>query len=150
MKTALSFTFVQTVRLGVCLSPEGGGERGEFGNVLTGRLRPNTNLIALYLVYLFGQLIQCTLSLYLPFENSTPFTYLVKKTGFTYHLCRHNVRLAHWFHHTRLRFRRTGERVRCMICCFFCSSNHMFGMKLIMDDTGAWIRKPNRIFHMVH
>ena len=149
MKTALSFTFVQTVRLGVCLSP-GGGERGEFGNVLTGRLRPNTNLIALYLVYLFGQLIQCTLSLYLPFENSTPFTYLLKKTGFTYHLCRHNVRLAHWFHHTRLRFRRTGERVGCMICCFFCSSNHMFGMKLIMDDTGAWIRKPNRIFHMVH
>ena len=113
----------------------GGGGRGEFGNVLTGRLRPNNNLIALYLVYLFGQLIQCTLSLYLPFENGTPFTYLLKKTEFTYNLCRHNVRLAHWFHHTR--FRRTGERVRCMICCVFCSSNYMFGMNLMMDTTGA-------------
>ena len=40
--------------------------------------------MALYLVYLFGQLIQCTLSLYLPFENGTPFTYLLKKTEFTY------------------------------------------------------------------
>ena len=119
----------------VYLRGGGGVGRGEFGNVLTGKLRPNTNLIALYLVYLFGQLIQCTLSLYLPFENGTPFTYLLKKTEFTYNLCRHNVRLAHWFHHTR--FRRTGERVRCMICCVFCSSNHMFGMKLIMDDTGT-------------
>ena len=135
MKTALSFTFVQTVRLGVCLSPGGGGGLQEM-SLQEGSV-PITNLIALYLVYLFGQLIQCTLSLYLPFENSTPFTYLRKKTGFTYYLCRHNVRLAHWFHDTRLRFRRTGERVRCMICCFFCSSNHMFGMKLIMDDTGA-------------
>ena len=118
-----------------CLFISGGGGRGEFGNVLTGKLRPNTNLIALYLGYLFGQLIQCTFSMYLPFENGTPFTYLLKKTGFTSNLCRHNVRLAHWFHHTR--FRRTGERVRCMICCVFCSSNHMFGMKLIMDDTGT-------------
>ena len=117
-----------------CLFISGGG-RGEFGNVLTGKLRPNTNLIALYLGYLFGQLIQCTFSMYLPFENGTPFTYLLKKTGFTSNLWRHNVRLAHWFHHTR--FRRTGERVRCMICCVFCSSNHMFGMKLIMDDTGT-------------